>query len=1620
MSTSYNNNIIERFQYGKCPSYLAGSDDCCQVGRANTCAGQSGTCPANPQNYAFSRCPEVLCDETDCSGRGVGNGTRPNCTCQCDPPYTGTTCETARIECTAANACNSHGTPGQSFQDDAGSCGACSCDAGYTGDDCGTSLTGCTRNNNCNNHGTASGYVETGCTCSCDAGYSGADCSGSTACTPSQVAASDKAAAGSITGNAGDTVAVTCWAGYTGGGTWTCGADGNFSGTGCSANACTGTEVANSDKAANGSITGNAGDTVTVNCDDGYTGGGTWTCGVDGNFTGTGCSISACTGTEVANSDKAANGSITGNVGDTVSVTCNAGFQGGGTWTCGADGTFTGTGCSQMTSCTSADDCNDHASAVTGYREDNTCSCTCATGYTGDACGTATSCTIADNCSGEASAVSGDVATGCSCTCNAGKGGNDCSTTLTACTVADDCGGPSKATNATGYRETGCTCQCGPLWTGADCSTPSDPDANPCIQAGFACVNGGSLITDGTPGAGGALPGSCGCTQCDTGYTDGEGACDDASKLTQAECEAAGSTWTPAAGYTCGTPNENCTLSTEAATRDNSASGESGVYFCANGGTINTVRPYSDAAGRLCGCVCGQGDETNFICKNSVLDTANLQSSCDSNAACSYSGSRLTCQPNGQAFQSCADHTDAADCGTHSECTWDGTYNKCIPSQTAKDTCLALSDNQCLSQGSGCTLRGDCNAKVTATRTGFGGAHCDIPQDAILGSSAGDQNLAKGIIWCNNQGYASGKTGNASCVCFPGFTGNNCENRAGADVVGCPAQDASCPQGQACCNRPDVNYCTGQAAQDGSFPPVDACTRAKQARLGVGQSRQQRCEQQTYTTAGGAQAYCKYHDRDPADSAWNYFDQNLNSDGANRLHPKCQCDCERKKSGNDQQGVLIDADQRYQHSEDGLRCIANCSEISPGDTICDGLTGDALQQCKEGNSPCFGRGVCNPTTNKCLCNTGYAGDYCEYETSGFQGKDCGAFGEGAAPLAGSTDAYQCVCKGDWSSSGTVLNTDGIAKCDLDPCHQGVTRRSAEQSFPSANGGAIPLDRTWTNNVAAVPSITVGMGVRWDFATNGKDLPDLRGQPLATVQSSLVVDSYAPAGSTPVYADFETGTNADALAGNYPYQDLSSNPAPIDAETQKMLFKMQGEHSGNSSGGNDKVYLNYGTFLDPGTVLDFFYKTKGAVSCRVFDTSPGGAQELCTQSSDGLSRACDCKRGWYTNASTEKCTNRCKFGTWGPGCIYNMDGTSTADPNSGHVPDLCDQETLSDDIIDSLMEYSTADGLPSRCAGKTTRTAFRAALNPTMGANATCRVVNTGAGALDIQYDCLGTGTMDGPTEDGAQIPAVWQKGTNQNGGQTEAGGYVIHDNEGQCVMNVAGEKVLCQIMGTGAAIRENNGHTSSDCTMENTGNMGTCDGAMASTADQCATEGGTWTDGDPNKCQWEQLNLTRQCPSDNANLAGLYTEMADRETCRTMQCNNTPCGPTNDTPDSWHATQASETQGGITYNQLQSCVKNTKGGAAGTSYACTPIAVTSGNYTPFTVAEQTKTANSTFSDGACYGAMRECDNCGFLWGGSACSGSPVVHHINKSPCGGLNSGGYESCLYDSTTAPACD
>ena len=131
-------------------------------------------------------------------------------------------------------------------------------------------------------------------------------------------------------GTTGQTVTVICIAGYTGSGTATCRTDGSFNTITCAAEACAVTQVANSNKATTGSITGTTEQTVAVTCDVGYTGSGTATCGTGGTFNTITCAAIACAVTQVANSNKATTGSITGTTGQSVTVTCHVGYSGTG------------------------------------------------------------------------------------------------------------------------------------------------------------------------------------------------------------------------------------------------------------------------------------------------------------------------------------------------------------------------------------------------------------------------------------------------------------------------------------------------------------------------------------------------------------------------------------------------------------------------------------------------------------------------------------------------------------------------------------------------------------------------------------------------------------------------------------------------------------------------------------------------------------------------------------------------------------------------------------------------------------------------------------------------------------------------------------------------------------------------------------------------------------------------------------------------------------------------------------------------------------------------------------------------------------------------------------------
>ena len=102
--------------------------------------------------------------------------------------------------------------------------------------------------------------------------------------------------------------------------------------------------MANSDYSGTDSLTGNEGDTVAVTCDTGYSGSGTATC-TSGSFNTVTCSADACSQFAVENSDRTISNPIDGYTGDTVQVVCDTGFVGGGTTTCQTNGVFSDVAC---------------------------------------------------------------------------------------------------------------------------------------------------------------------------------------------------------------------------------------------------------------------------------------------------------------------------------------------------------------------------------------------------------------------------------------------------------------------------------------------------------------------------------------------------------------------------------------------------------------------------------------------------------------------------------------------------------------------------------------------------------------------------------------------------------------------------------------------------------------------------------------------------------------------------------------------------------------------------------------------------------------------------------------------------------------------------------------------------------------------------------------------------------------------------------------------------------------------------------------------------------------------------------------------------------------------------
>jgi len=154
-------------------------------------------------------------------------------------------------------------------------------------------------------------------------------------CAAYQVADSNFAKKGSITGAVGSTTTVKCNKNFMGGGKVTCGANGKFTTTSCKKQeVCASRKVANSNKSG-GTGTTKSGTSVTVSCKSGFEGGGKLLCAYKKWYWDIGgeCQQKKCASTKIANSNKSG-GTGDAKLGAKVSVKCNDGFTGSNSITC--------------------------------------------------------------------------------------------------------------------------------------------------------------------------------------------------------------------------------------------------------------------------------------------------------------------------------------------------------------------------------------------------------------------------------------------------------------------------------------------------------------------------------------------------------------------------------------------------------------------------------------------------------------------------------------------------------------------------------------------------------------------------------------------------------------------------------------------------------------------------------------------------------------------------------------------------------------------------------------------------------------------------------------------------------------------------------------------------------------------------------------------------------------------------------------------------------------------------------------------------------------------------------------------------------------------------------------
>lgn len=300
----------------------------------------NGTASAATATYACSNgfVPSAGTSRT-CQANGQWSGAAPTCV---DDPC-------------APNPCGNGGTcVGAS----GGASYTCACAGGWSGATCQYPLFSCIPDP-CNGHGTCSG---TG-TCACTTGYSGSTCNAVADCGALSAPANGSVTTASGT-TAGKTATYACNTGYAlnGGGSRTCGTNGQWSG---SAPGCTPLDCGALAGPAHGAVATPSGTEVgsmaTYACAEGYAlvGSTSRACQTNGQWSGSAPSCGAADCGPLASPD---HGSVTTTGGTTLGATatyaCDSGYSlvGSASRSCQSDGTWDGSaptcGTATATTCT--------------------------------------------------------------------------------------------------------------------------------------------------------------------------------------------------------------------------------------------------------------------------------------------------------------------------------------------------------------------------------------------------------------------------------------------------------------------------------------------------------------------------------------------------------------------------------------------------------------------------------------------------------------------------------------------------------------------------------------------------------------------------------------------------------------------------------------------------------------------------------------------------------------------------------------------------------------------------------------------------------------------------------------------------------------------------------------------------------------------------------------------------------------------------------------------------------------------------------------------------------------------------------------------------------------------